>query len=68
MECIHGGRVVNNELQYTNGDNITFKDSYVIYGRKRRFKDKEYASAELLPDKGWFTNGRIEFRAMLPKG
>jgi beta-glucanase (GH16 family) len=60
----------NNELQYYRRENTTVKDGYLIIEAKRQeFGGKNYTSTRLKTQgKQSFTFGRIDIRAVLPKG
>lgn len=61
----------NHELQYyTEGDNATVKDGYlIIEARKEEYGQKDYTSARLITKgKGDWLYGKIEVRAKLPSG
>jgi beta-glucanase (GH16 family) len=60
----------NNELQYYRRENATVKDGYlIIQAKQEEFGGKNYTSSRLKTQgKKSFTFGRIDIRAVLPKG
>ncbi len=63
----------NNELQYyTKADtnNVIVKNGVLsIIARKQKYENREYTSARMVTrGKADWSNGRVEFRAKLPKG
>lgn len=60
----------NNELQYYRPQNTTLKDGFlVITARKESFQGRDYTSSRIMTkDKKQFRYGRIDIRAVLPKG
>lgn len=60
----------NNELQYYRRENATLKDGYlIIQAKQEEFGGKNYTSTRLKTQgKKSFTFGRIDIRAVLPKG
>lgn len=60
----------NNELQYYRPDNTSFKDGHlVITAKKESFGGREYTSSRIITkDKRQFRYGRVDIRAVLPKG
>lgn len=60
----------NNELEYYRPDNTSIKNgTLIIEARKENFQSNEYTSSKLLTqDKIAFTYGRVDVRAMLPRG
>jgi beta-glucanase (GH16 family) len=60
----------NNELQYYRRENIEVKDGYLfITAKQENFGNKNYTSSRIKTQgKKSFTFGRIDVRAVLPKG
>lgn len=60
----------NNELQYYRRENTTVKDGYlIIQAKQEEFGGKSFTSTRLKTQgKKSFTFGRIDVRAVLPKG
>lgn len=60
----------NNELQYYRQENTTVAEQVVtIEARKESYQGSEYTSSRLVTrNKKTFTYGRIDIRALLPKG
>lgn len=59
----------NNELQYYRAENTTVKDGYLIITAKESFSGSNYTSSRMVTKgKKEFKYGRIDIRAMLPKG
>lgn len=60
----------NNELQYYREENTSVVDGYlIIEARKESFGGSSYTSSRLVTkDKQTFKYGRIDIRALLPKG
>lgn len=60
----------NNELQYYQAANTTFNDGYlVITAKKENVGGKSYTSSRLITKgKKEFKYGRVDIRAILPKG
>jgi beta-glucanase (GH16 family) len=60
----------NNELQYYKKENTTVADGYLtIEARREDFGGKSYTSSRLITkEKQEFQYGRIDIRAVLPKG
>lgn len=60
----------NNELEYYRPENLFFQDGkMVIEAKKESFGGKEYTSSKILTrDKKFLKFGRIDVRAILPKG
>lgn len=60
----------NNELEYYRPENLFFQDGkMIIEAKKENFGGKEYTSSKILTrDKKHLKFGRIDVRAILPKG
>lgn len=60
----------NNELQYYRSQNTTVEDGYlIITAKKESFGGRDYTSSRIITkDKKSFQYGRIDIRAVLPKG
>jgi len=60
----------NNELEYYRSENTTVKDGYlIITAKKESFSGSNYTSSRIVTrDKQSFKYGRIDIRAVLPKG
>lgn len=60
----------NNELQYYRRENATVEDGYlIIQAKQQEFGGKNYTSTRIKTQgKKSFTFGRIDIRAVLPKG
>jgi len=60
----------NNELEYYRSENATLKDGVlVIEAREEKFENSNYTSARMTTqNKQSFQYGRIDIRALLPKG
>lgn len=60
----------NNELQYYRRENATVEDGYlIIQAKQQEFGGKNYTSTRIKTQgKQSFTFGRIDIRAVLPKG
>ncbi|MBW3466281.1 glycosyl hydrolase family protein [Arthrospiribacter ruber] len=60
----------NNESQFYRRENTTVRDGYlIIEAKEERFGGKEYTSSRIkTQDQQSFTYGRIDIRALLPKG
>lgn len=60
----------NNELQYYRQQNTTVQDGYlIITARKENMQGSAYTSSRIITkDKRSFQYGRIDIRAVLPKG
>lgn len=60
----------NNELQYYRQENTKVEDGYlIITAKKESFSGAEYTSSRLITQgKKQFTYGRIDIRAVLPRG
>ena len=60
----------NNELQYYRQENTTLKEGHlVITAKKETFEGRSYTSSRLVTkDKKQFRYGRIDIRAVMPRG
>ena len=60
----------NNELEYYRAENTTVADGYLsITAKKENFGGRDYTSSRLITkDKQEFQYGRIDIRAIMPKG
>jgi len=60
----------NNEIQYYRKENATLKEGHlVITAKKETFEGRSYTSSRLVTkDKKQFRYGRIDVRAVMPKG
>lgn len=60
----------NNELQYYRAENATVRDGHlIITAQKENFSGAGYTSSRLITkDKKSFQYGRVDIRAVLPKG
>lgn len=60
----------NNELQYYRQENTRLQDGHlIITAKKETFNDAAYTSSRLITkDKQSFQYGRVDIRAVLPKG
>ena len=60
----------NNELQYYRAENTTVHDGFLtITAKKENFSGREYTSSRLITrGKQEFQYGRVDIRAILPKG
>lgn len=60
----------NNELQFYRRENTTLQDGHlVITAKKEAFQGREYTSSRLITmDKQEFRYGRVDIRAVMPKG
>ncbi len=67
---VNGNGGGNNELQYYRRENTQLKDGYlVITAKKEAFEGKQYTSSRIVTKgKHDFKYGRIDIRALLPKG
>lgn len=65
-----GGNWYNNELQFYKTDNTTVGDGVLtIEARKEDYGGRNYTSSRMITkDKRMFTYGRVDIRAVLPKG
>lgn len=60
----------NNELQFYRAENTSVKDGYlIITAKKENFSGREYTSSRMVTrGKQEFQYGRVDIRALLPKG
>ncbi len=65
-----GGNWFNNELQYYQSENTTVEDGYLtIKAKKENVGGENYTSSRIITqNKKTFKYGRVDIRAILPKG